>query len=67
MNKVHYTAIVTDYQDEVQAHKSHAKPRWQDGKFKPTAKAEAKLLKPTKRMRMAEAAREAAWNEMIYG
>ena len=66
MNKLHYTTIFTDYQDEVQAHKNSL-TRWQDDKFKPTAKAEAKLLKPTKRMRMAEAAREAAWNEMIYG
>ena len=66
MNKVHYTAIFTNYETEVQAHKNSL-TRWQDGKFKPTAKAEAKLLKPTKRMRMAEAAREAAWNEMIYG
>ena len=67
MNKVHYTAIFTDYQDEVQAHKNSL-TRWQDGKFKPTAKAEAKLLKPTRRMRMAEAARENAWAEMMsYG
>lgn len=66
MNKLHCTTIFTNYETEVQAHKN-SQTRWQDGKFKPTAKAEAKLLKPTKRMRMAEAAREAAWNEMIYG
>lgn len=64
MNRIQCTIIRSAFQDEVQAHKN-SQTRWQDGKFKATAKAERLLLKPNKRMLAAQAARQAEWDEFF--
>ncbi len=64
MTNQHYTTIFSTFQDEVQANENSLQ-RWSDGKYKPTEKAERLLLKPSRRMLEAQAARQATLDEFF--
>lgn len=62
MNSKNYITILENEQEA----KNHAKPRWQDGKFKPSEKTAGKMLfSPSKRMRMAQAKRQETLDEFF--
>ncbi len=64
MNRINCTIFRSTFKDEVQANENSLK-RWSDGKYKPTEKAEKLLLKPSKRMLAAQAARQATLDEFF--